>query len=277
MGFMVLWVRPTTHRFPTNTRCTPVGKQTLAFYAKFLTPVGQQSPWRMLTKSGTSARFSSQTARAPRRSEAGRILLVPHSLACNPVFGRGVKYRCKGQVVMRSILLYGCETWPVRVADESMLEAFDNDSIRRILRVRRRDCVPSVELHRRPRLTSIAALLVQRRLRWFGHAARRREGELIKNLLLPTPPRTWRRRVGSQLMTWATMSKADLEPLSAPRVFGHARWRKDWVKVSSELAQDCRAWSASVRDVANAIGDAGSTHPGLMPTQVQVVQQGCRA
>ncbi len=36
---------------------------------------------------------------APRRSEAGLILLVPHSLANNPVFrsiqsGRGVKYRC---------------------------------------------------------------------------------------------------------------------------------------------------------------------------------------
>ncbi len=45
-------------------------------------------------------------------------------------------------------------------------------------------------------------------------------------------------------------------------VFGHARWRKDWVKVSSELAQDRRAWNASVRDVVNAIGDAGSTRPG---------------
>ncbi len=31
-----------------------------------------------------------------------------------------------------------------RVADERMLEVFDNDSIRRILRERRRDCVPSV-------------------------------------------------------------------------------------------------------------------------------------
>ncbi len=50
--------------------------------------------------------------------------------------------------------------------------------------------------------------------------------------------------------------------LSGPRVFGHARWRKDWVKVSSELAQDHRVWSASVRDVINAIGDAGSTRPG---------------
>ncbi len=105
-----------------------------------------------------------------------------------------------------------------------MLEVFDNDSIRRILRVRRRDCVPSVELRRRLCLTRIPALLVQRRLRWFGYAVRRPEGELIKDLLLPTPPRTWRRRAGGQLKQWATTTKADLEPLSGPRVFGHARW-----------------------------------------------------
>ncbi len=124
---------------------------------------------------------------------------------------------------MRSILLYGCETWPVRVADERMLEIFDNDNIRRILRVRRRDGVPSVDLRRRLCLTSIPTLLVKRRLHWFGHAARRPEGELIKDLLFPTPPRTWRRRAGGQLKTWATTIKADLEPISGPRVFGHAQ------------------------------------------------------
>ncbi len=41
----------------------------------------------------------------------------------------------------------------------------------------------------------IPAQLVQRWLRWFGHAARRPEGELIKDLLLSTPPRTWCRPV----------------------------------------------------------------------------------
>ncbi len=171
---------------------------------------------------------------------------------------REISLRTKGRVyqaVVRSILLYGYEIWPVRVADERMLEVFDNDSIHRILRVRRRDYVPSVELRRR--LTRIPPLLVQRRLRWFGHTARRPEGELIKDLLLPTPPRTWHRRTGGQLKTWATTTKADLEPISGPRVFGHARWRKDWVKVSSELAQDRRTLGASARDVVNSIGDAG--------------------
>ncbi len=178
---------------------------------------------------------------------------------------REISLRTKGRVyqaVVSSILLYGCETWPVRVADERMLEVFNNDSIRRILRVRRRDCVPSVELRRHLSLTSIPALLVQRSLRWFCHAARHPEVELIKDLLLPTPPRTWRRRAGGQLKTWATTIKAELGPISGPRVFGHARWRKDRVKLSSGLEQDRRDWSASVRDVVNAIGDAGSTRPG---------------
>ncbi len=62
--------------------------------------------------------------------------------------------------------------------------------------------------------------------------------------------------------TWATTIKADLEPISGLLVFGYARGRKEWVKLSSELAQDRRAWNASVRDVVNAIGDAGSTRPG---------------
>ncbi len=84
---------------------------------------------------------------------------------------------------------------------------------RRILYVRRRDCVPSVELPRQLCLISVPALLVQRRLRGFGHAARH------PDLLLPTLPRSWRRRTGGQLKTWATTIKA--------ASLHHARWRKD--------------------------------------------------
>ncbi len=100
---------------------------------------------------------------------------------------RDISLRTKGRVyqaVVRLILLYGCETWPVRVADERMLVVFVNDSTRRILRLGRRGCVPSMELRRRLCLTRMPALLVQRRLRWFGQADRRPEGELIKDLLL---------------------------------------------------------------------------------------------
>ncbi len=74
-------------------------------------------------------------------------------------------------------------------------------------------------------------------------AARRPDGELIRGLLLPKLPRTWRRRTGGQLKTWAAKIKTDLDPLSGPRVFGYVQWRKDWEKVSSGLAQEPRAIS----------------------------------
>ncbi len=104
-----------------------------------------------------------------------------------------------------------------------MLEAFENDSIYRILRVRRRDRVSSVELRRRLCLTSIPARLVPKRFRWFGHASRRPDGELIKDLCLPTPPRTWRRQAGRQLKTWATTIKADLKPRDSSATYDGER------------------------------------------------------
>ncbi len=89
-------------------------------------------------------------ARAPTTSAAGKIVRSAFSRLQSCLWSPREPLLCtKGriyQTVMRSILLYGCETWPVRIADERV---FDNDNIHRILCVRRRDCVPSVGLRRR--------------------------------------------------------------------------------------------------------------------------------
>ncbi len=50
-----------------------------------------------------------------------------------------------------------------------------------------------------------------------------------------------------------TLRAASLRPRTMEKGLGEA---------PSELAQDRRAWSAFVRDVAISIGDAGSTYPG---------------
>ncbi len=75
-----------------------------------------------------------------------------------------------------------------------------------------RDRVPTVELRRHLLLTSISALLVRRRLCWFGHVARRPEGELIKNRLLPLPPCTW-----WKLMSWMPTEDLGYDTRSRPR------------------------------------------------------------
>ena len=166
------------------------------------------------------------------------------------------------QAVVRTILLYGCETWPMRVADQRRLEVFDNDCLRSILHYRRLDRVPTATLRQRLSLRPLPSVLLQRRLRWFGHAARRPVGNLTRDVLQPPPLPNWRKRTGGQLKTWAVTLKEDLSGLSGPEVVGLRRWNRDWLSISIDLSQDRRAWAAMVRDVVKAREEAGSTRPG---------------
>ncbi len=155
----------------------------------------------------------------------------------------------------------------VRVAHERMLEVLDNDSARRIF------------THETHRLRAISGTAAPPLPNTSTGTARGQKASLvqpccktsqwIENLLIPTPTRTRCRWTGDQLKLRAYTIKAGHKSFFGPRIFGCARWRKDWVKVSSNLGQDRRAWSALARDVVNAIGDAGSTRPGWLPTQVQ--------
>ncbi len=96
-------------------------------------------------------------------------------------------------------------------------------------------------LRQRLQLPTLLALLLQRRLRWFGHAARRAHGEFIRELINPDVPRTWRRRTGGQLKTWATTLKEHLVRLIGPAVVGIRRWNKEWASLVMDLTQDRRA------------------------------------
>ena len=83
------------------------------------------------------------------------------------------------QAIVPAILLYGCETWPLRAVDQRRLEVFDTDCLRYILRCSRIDRVPTSTLHRRLNLCPLPPVLLQRRLQWFRHAARRPERESL--------------------------------------------------------------------------------------------------
>ncbi len=50
---------------------------------------------------------------------------------------------------VRSSRLYGCETWPVRVADERMLEVIDNDSTETMFHPWNCDAASSLQAFRR--------------------------------------------------------------------------------------------------------------------------------
>ncbi len=68
--------------------------------------------------------------------------------------------------------------------------------------------------------------------------------------------RMWRTWPGGQLNRCATTLKEGLELLPGPWILGCTRWRNDMMKLSSELAQDRRAWNASNPDVVNFTSEA---------------------
>ncbi len=85
--------------------------------------------------------------------EIGSMINLSRSVFPRPLpcfwSGREISLRTKGrayQAVVRSILLNGYEARPVQAPDLRIPATFNNGSIRRNLQVRRRDCIPFVEL-----------------------------------------------------------------------------------------------------------------------------------
>ncbi len=88
---------------------------------------------RTLTNSNDSARGSSQTGRAPKRSETLSAFSVE---ARNAEGHKGPGVPGGGEFVF----FHTCT-----VGEEETLTAFENDSIHHILHVRLKKCVPGVE------------------------------------------------------------------------------------------------------------------------------------
>ncbi len=153
------------------------------------------------------------------------------------------------KAVVSSILLYSSDTWPHRVAGETMLEVFGNYSIRRTFRVRRRDWVPPLPYnHTSTGCTKKAPLVWSRRTRF-----RRCSHDVPMS-----------RRTGD-LMTTDGVGSDDQDKPGALLRTASLRLcmiAKKWVKVSCERIQGLRACGASARDVVNSMGDVGSTRPG---------------
>ncbi len=80
-----------------------------------------------------------------------------------------------------------------------------------VLGCRRQDRIPCVALRHRLHLRALPPVLLRCRLRWFGHAARRPAGEIIREVIKPGHPAHWRKKRGGQLKTWMTL------PASADR------------------------------------------------------------
>ncbi|BHF77445.1 hypothetical protein SprV_0602055000 [Sparganum proliferum] len=154
---------------------------------------------------------------------------------------------------VRSVLLYGCECWALRVEDERELEVFDHHCLRTIIRVKFTDFVSHEIVRARcDNMARITQAIQERRLRWFWHVLRRPLQELSVTALYPAPVPHWRRRRGGQFKTLLDTVRQDMEVVLGPSVFGLRRWRREWVELSRCAAADRYAWRGTARDIIEA-------------------------
>jgi len=81
---------------------------------------------------------------------------------------------------VRSSMLHGSETWPVRKENKVALQRAETRMVRWMCNVKVKDRVPSKELRERLLIDDIILMLQQNRLQWYGHVLRKEDTDWVK-------------------------------------------------------------------------------------------------
>ena len=161
---------------------------------------------------------------------------------------RNVTVATKMKVYMacvRPVLVYGCETWPLKAEHLKMLTAFEHRCWRRILHIPYTAHITNEVVRERVSVANtIDALIKHKRLTWFGHVARMDMARPPKATLFTPVPAQWKRRPGGQRKNWRKCLQNDLDWIKGPYNVDHKHWSNNgWLMFCAELAQDRRGFS----------------------------------
>ena len=87
---------------------------------------------------------------------------------------------------VKTVLLYGSETWRMTKSTQQKLQSFTNRCLRRILGIRWPDIISNADLHERTQQQTMEQL-TKRKWRWIGHTLRRPEGNIARTCLRWNP------------------------------------------------------------------------------------------
>ena len=133
---------------------------------------------------------------------------------------------------VKSVLLYGSETWRTTKTTIRMIQTFVNTCLRRLLQIHWPDTISNTELWRKTSQLAVEEEIRSRRWRWIGHTLRKPPDNITRQALTWNPQ--GKRRRGRPRNTWRRDLEADT------RKMGHT-----WREVEA-LAQDRRRWRAVV-------------------------------
>ena len=141
---------------------------------------------------------------------------------------------------VKSVLLYGSETWRLTKGTSNKLQTFVNSCLRKILRIHYPDTIRNEDLWRQTRQTKIDTEIKRRRWRWIGHTLRKPPTN-ITNQSLQWNPQGSRSR-GRPRNTWKREVEAELREMES-----------NWHDVR-RLAQDRTRWRGFVGGLYSGVG-----------------------
>lgn len=161
----------------------------------------------------------------------------------------------KGRVysaAVRSTLLYGCETWPIKSSDVKRLSAFDHRCLRSLAHVWWERRVSNERVRRLIYGTGkasepLSTVISRTRLRWLGHVLRMPAHRLPRRALFARPGCGWKKRRGGQPMTWTRGMKAltsSLASVGASRLpgWGPKDDEHTWLETLVDMAKSRPQW-----------------------------------
>jgi hypothetical protein len=129
-----------------------------------------------------------------------------------------------------SLILYGCETWPITLREEHRSRVFENQVLRRIFGPKRDEVtgewrkLHNEDLNDPYCSPNIVRVIKSRRMRWTWHVARMRERRGVFRVLVGKPE--GKRTLGRPRRRWEDNIKMDLQEVGCGGI--------DWI----DLAQD---------------------------------------
>nr|KAG5704289.1 hypothetical protein BaRGS_012598 [Batillaria attramentaria] len=138
---------------------------------------------------------------------------------------------------VKSVLLYGSETWRTTKTNRNKLQTFVNRCLRNIVNIRWPEVISNEDLWNRTKQTPIGEDIKKRKWGWIGHTMRKSPSNITRQALdwnpqgkrkVGRPRQTWRRSTDAEVKA-AGMTWAELKRLSPNRV----RWKSAVVALCS--------------------------------------------
>ena len=159
---------------------------------------------------------------------------------------KGINTRTKLRIFnsnVKSVLLYGCETWRTTKKMQQKIQTFINTCLRRIFKIRWPEKISNEDLWERAGQVPVAKQILQRKWGWIGHTLRKPTSSTTRQALTWNPQ--GKRKRGRPRNSWRRDTEAQLKQqgYSWTRAAAVAQRRMDWRGVVDGLCSNHERWA----------------------------------